>query len=57
MTGEAHRRKQLVTRYPVLEEMIGDMEPAELKERAKEEERKHERGYDVIPVCVDLESY
>ena len=30
----------------MLEEMIGEMEPAELKERAKEEERKHGRRYD-----------
>lgn len=57
VTGEKHRRKQLVTRYPVLEEMIKDMDLAELKERCKEEERKHQRRYEVIQVVTDLESY
>ena len=57
VTGEKHRRKQLSTRYPVLEEMIRDMDLSELKERAREEERKHQRRYDVIQYVVDLESY
>ena len=57
VAGEQHRRKQLVARYPVLEEMIADMDSAELKERAREEERKHARRYDVIQVVEDLESY
>ena len=57
VTGESHRRKQLLTRYPALEEMIKDMEASELLERAKEEERKYGRRYEVIQVVVDIESY
>lgn len=55
--GERHRREQLVSRYPVLEGMIKDMDKVELGERAKEEEIKHQRRYDVIQTMIDSDKY
>ena len=57
VVGERHRRGQLVSRYPVLEGMIKDMDRVELGERAREEEDKHQRRYDVIQSMVDRERY
>ena len=55
--GDQHRRRQLLSRYPALEEMIKDMQSAALLERAREEERKHGRRGEVIQVVTDSESY
>ena len=57
LRGSRHRRSQLVSRYPALEEMIKDMEDQALLERAREEERKHGRRREVIQVVTDSESY
>ena len=57
LVGDQHRRNQLVSRYPALEEMIKDMESPAVLERAREEERKHGRRREVIQVVTDSESY
>ena len=58
VVSEAHRRNQLVQRYPVLEKMIKGMEVKEVEERAMEEERKlGERRFDVIQKMEDGETH
>ena len=57
LLGVDHRRAQLLSRYPVLDQMISEMDAAELKERAREEEVKHERRWEVVQRVVDRDKY